>query len=281
MAVVGSDCRIFSPPFTDLDETPEDTVSVPTVAVASLLSGALPSPTSEAVPDTTGLYRATLTAGDHLSAVDLLTVVWTGTVSGASRALTTSVDVAGGAYVPTDALIGQRSLLSAGATVDDARLWRDVFERLAESARGVAFVPRLATHSVPGDGRTVAALQHHRVRELVAVWVDGVAGDLSDYELLPNGMVKGSFTATTKFAFTHGYDSPPPALVAACKDYVRAKLLAGTSDQAKNVISFTDRVSGETYRYGTADWRAGRFTGMESVDSLISSVPDESIPATA
>lgn len=280
--VVGSDARVISPLFTDLDEVPAAVTGLPTVSVVSLLTGALAAPTAEAAPDQTGLYRVTLTADDHLAAVDELTITWTGTVDGAARTLTSTAAVAAGVYVPTDVLASQRTLPDTTAGLDVIRAWRDVFEWLAERARGVAYVPRLAVEDHPANSRGVVSLGWARAREIRAVWVDGVAADVDAYTLDPGaGTLTGSFCGATRIAYLHGHDGPPAALVVACRDYVRAKVLSDTSDQHRNVISFTDRVSGETYRYGTADWAAGRWTGMESIDSLIASVDDERIPAVA
>lgn len=277
--VVGSDARVISPLFTDLDEVPAAVTGVPTVSVVSLLTGALAAPTATAYPDMTGLYRATLTAAVHLTEPDELTITWAGTVDGAARTLTSTAEVAGGVYVPTDVLAGQRTVPDTTVGLDVVRAWRDVFEWLAERARGVAYVPRLAVEDHPVTDRGVVSLGWARPRAIRAVWVDGVAVDADAYTLDAGaGTVSGSFCSPTRIAYTHGHDRPPAALVVAERDYVRAKVLSDTSDQHRNVISFTDRVSGETYRYGTADWKAGRWTGMESIDSLIASVPDERIP---
>lgn len=277
--VVGSDARVISPLFTDLDEVPAAVTGVPTVSVVSLLTGALAAPTAAAHPDQVGLYRATLTAADHLTEPDELTLTWAGTVGGAVRTLTSTVEVAGGVYVPTDVLASQRTLPDTAVGLDVVRSWRDVFEWLAERARGVAFVPRLAVEDHPASVRGVVTLRRARPRVIRAVWVDGVAADPNDWVLDPaSGTVTGSFESVTRIAYEHGHDRPPTALVVACRDYVRSKALSDTSDQQRNVISFTDRVSGETYRYGTSDWSAGRWTGLQSIDELISSVPDERIP---
>jgi hypothetical protein len=228
----------------------------------------------------TGFYRATLTAAAHLTGLDQLTLTWAGEVAGAARTLTSTAEVAGGVYVPTDVLAAQRTVPATGIDLAAIRAWRDTFEWLAERARGAAYVPRLAVEDHPATERGVVSLRWARARELRAVWVDGVAqDDLDAWCLDPGaGTVKGPFTRPTRLAYTHGHDQPPPALVVACRDYVRAKALADTSDQQRTVLSFTNLASGETYRYGTADWKAGRWTGMEGIDSLIASVDDERIP---
>lgn len=274
--VAGSDARVVSPLFTDLDEAPCATTGVPTVAVTSVLNGALSAPTATAWTGHTGRYRATLTAATHLAAVDQLTVTWTGTADGAARTLTQQVDVAGGVYVQTDVLAAQRTVPETDLGMEALRAWRTSFELIAERARGVAYVPRLAIEDHPASHRCSVPLEWARPRELLAVWVDGEAVDVDLYELDKGSKtVSGDFSYPVRLAYSHGYTQPPEALVAACQDYVRAKALSTTSDQARTVLSFTNLASGEVYRYGTADWDAGRWTGMESVDSLISSVDDE------
>jgi hypothetical protein len=279
--VAGSDARVVSPTFTDLDELPAACDAAPTLAVSSLLGRTLTAPTVSAVPGESGRYRATLAATTHLATLDRLTLTWSGAVGGAARTLTQVVDVAGGCFVPTEVLASTRTVPESASTLDAVRAWRDVFERLAERARGVAFVPRLAVEDMPVSDRPTALLSHVRPRALLAVWVDGVAADVADWTMHPSGVVEGSFVSPTRFAYSRGHDEPPGALVVACRDYVRSKLLADTSDHNRNVLSFTDRVSGETYRFGTADWAAGRWTGLTSVDELIASVPDERIPGLA
>lgn len=278
--VAGSDARVISPLFTDLDETPAATATTPTVAVSSLLAGTLTAPAVAAWDGHAGLYRATLTAAAHLTGLDQLTLTWTGDVGGAARVLASTEEVAGGVYVRTDVLAAQRTLPDTGVNLAALRVWRDAFEWLAERARGVAFVPRLAVEDHPATERGVVSLRWPRAREIRAVWVDGVAqDDLAAWCLDQGaGTVTGPFTRPTRIAYSHGHDQPPPALVVACRDYVRAKALSDTSDQQRTVLSFTNLASGETYRYGTADWKAGRWTGMETIDSLIASVDDERIP---
>lgn len=271
---------MVSPIFTGLDDMPASADSLPTLAVSSLLEGDLASPTVEAVPGALGRYRAVLSAATHLSVLDRLTLTWAGAVGGAARSVSQVVDVAGGCYVPTEVLATARTVPESSLTLDAVRAWRDSFEVLAERARGVAFVPRLAVEDFPASDRSTVLLREARPREIVAVWVDGTSADVADYDL--NGsVVSGSFTGRTRVAYGHGHDEPPGPLVMACREYVRSKLLADTSDQQRNVLSFTDRVSGETYRYGSADWGAGRWTGLTSVDELIASVPDERIPGLA
>lgn len=274
--VVGSDARLVSPVFTDLDESPSAADSTPTVTVTSVTRGALATPTATAHPGR-GYYRVTLTADDHLDVIDRLTVTWSAEVDNAVRVLTQTVDVSGGVYVPTDHLAGLRTVPDTAVEMDAVRAWRDAFEMLAEEARGVAYVPRIAVEDHPGCSPVL--LGHKQPRELLAVWVDGVERDVDGFTLdASRGHVTGPASgAVVRVAYSHGYDAPPPPLVAACREYVRAKILADTSDMQRAVLSYTNLASGEVYRYGTSDWNAGRFTGMAVVDDLIAQVHDERV----
>ena len=277
--VVGSDARVTSPTFVDLDGLAAATDATPTLAVVSARTGeTLAAPTVTA-SGTTGVYQATLTAATHLAEVDRLSLTWAGEVDSAARSLSAVVDVAGGVYVTTTELSLLRTVPQSGSSLDSVRFWRDSFEALAEEARGVAYVPRLAVETRPGSGLCRLMVGHRQVRSVVSIEIDGTAQSLTDVTGTADGYIDAPFAfpagASIAVVYEHGYDAPPGALVAACREYVRSKLLAETSDQGRNVIAFTNLATGEQFRYGTADWSAGRFTGLEDVDALIRSVPDE------
>lgn len=289
--VAGSSTRIYSPIFVDLDESPawvdgSDAVGV-AATVTSVSAGTLDPLTPERT-ETTGVYQAVLDADGHLSAPDRLTVTWTGAVESYARTLTQQVEVAGGQYLGFDELASLRTIPDVNATPVDIRLYRDAFERLAERARGVAYVPRFAvdTFNGPTVGNYVR-LSNRRPRSIVSVIVDGTpVTDLDGYvfdsvgRLFLGGGHLG-WSSELQVAYIHGHDAPPPAITEAGRQWIRAQLLASASDHSRTLLSITNMASGETYRFGTADWSAGRYTGMESVDQLINSVADERIPGLA
>ena len=284
--VVGSDAYAYAPLFVDLDERPTACDTTPTVAVTSARTGTtLTAPTAVAVSSgQPGAYRTVLTEADHTGDLDLLTLTWSGLVDTYTRTLTTTVEVAGGAYVATSELVEARAIVPDGIDLyTRARVWRTAFERLAERARGVAFVPRFAieTHR---PGRTVA-VHEARPREVLALWVDDVAQTAANFALSPAGILTNSDgsaytpTGVPVVAYSHGHDDPPAPIVEACRVWVRGRMLADGSDAQRNVLSFTNLASGEVYRYGTSDWSAGRFTGVAEVDDLINAVDDERMPS--
>lgn len=281
---VGSDARIYSPRFTDLDEEPAwCTPSQPTVAVVSQRTGTtLAAPTATSSTET-GVHQVTLTAAAHLTQLDALTVTWSGSTDGVTVARSQVVPVAGAVYVPTTDLAQLRTVPESGTVYPFLRGLRDAFEDLAERARGVAFVPRWATesHRVPASGTVV--LDWPRARELTSLTVDGFDYDVDAVDLDPAASTVRGLPADTlaTFGYTHGYDAPPQALVEACREWVRSRALTETSDHARNLLSYTDLSTGAAYRYGTADWSEGRFTGIMAVDDLIRLVPDEREPRVA
>ncbi len=285
-AVVGSDTPVTSPRFVDAAEVPTACDATPTVAASSAAGATLATLTASAVEGQAGAYTTTLTADSHLTAPDVLTLTWTGIVGGADRVLSQVLEVAAGVYVPTHELLEQRTMGDAGAAAERVRQWRDAFEAIAEEARGTAYVRRLAVET--HRGRSSVLVHRAHPDTVRSVTIAGTAQDASEFTIGHEGLLLQNGARcvvaeadTVVVAYEHGYTVPPPAIVQACREYVRAKILADTSDQGRNVISFTNLATGEQYRYGTADWSAGRFTGMESVDALIRSVPDERFPSVA
>lgn len=159
------------------------------------------------------------------------------------------------------------------------------FETIAERARGVAYRVRTATWSGRAVGSGSITLPHPKVVAVSAVSVDATAltaeqlADLDpvDGESLLNGgtWARGQQLVVT---YTHGFTEPPPAILRACKEFVRAKRLAATSNQPRNILSYQDPDTGYSYRESTANWPAGRYTGLMVVDDAINSVEDYRIP---
>lgn len=154
------------------------------------------------------------------------------------------------------------------------------FEELVENYRGVAFTPREATEAVdlPEAGATRISLTWPQVRSITSVTVDGDVADTDTYRLTADGrlVVDGSLVAFTGtelvVVYEHGYSSPSPALLRACREYVRTVALADRSNVGRDVI----RQSGSdmTIQYSTPDPAAGRPTGFLEVDRIINLQPN-------
>lgn len=280
--IVDSDALVVGPTFTGTDEEAAATTGVPTVTVTSRALGTtLTAPTASAGTGT-GVYTVPLTTSAHTGSIDVLDLVWTGTVSGKTRVLSQSVEVVGGFY---ESIPNLRSIttLSSAATRPAAQLrrFRNELEDICEMARGTAFVHRCAieTHTT-GPVR----LKHRHVVSLLAVTIDGVAKTAADYTADPITRTltttDGSavyFTDSVRVAYVHGYQSPPGALVEACREYVRAKATIDSSNANRNPTSVTELATGTVYRFGTADPKYGRWTGIEGVDERINQVDDERV----
>lgn len=152
------------------------------------------------------------------------------------------------------------------------------FEAIAEEYRGVAFEPRTAVETFPTVFTNTVLLSHPMVTAVTAVTVDGTALTSDERGLLeveswgkvttPSGWY-GKVVVT----YTHGHAEPPPAVLRGCREFVRAKVLEGSGNGPRNAISYQDD-SGWSYRDSTADWAAGRPTGLRVVDDALNSLPD-------
>jgi hypothetical protein len=153
------------------------------------------------------------------------------------------------------------------------------FESMVEDYRGVAFTPRTATEAVdlPAGGATKIVLDWPRVRSITSVTVDGVLAATDTYRLDSDGalVVDGdatSFTGTTMtVVYEHGFDSPSPVLLRACREYVRIVAVADRSSVPRDIIATS--TDGMSTRFSTPDMGAGRVTGYLEVDRLINLQP--------
>lgn len=276
--LVDSDATITGPVFTDADETAADTTSTPTVTAVSRVSGETLTAPSVTALAAAGAYTADLTAAAHTAELDVIDLTWTGTVAGKTRTYSQTVEVVGGFY---DSIPSLRTITSlASRPVAQLRKYRAEIEDKCEEARGTAYVPRCAIETFTSGP---VRLRHRHVQRILSITVDGTTRDVADYEVDPitrtvttaNGGIW--FTTDVVIAYVHGYLSPPAALVEACREFVRAKVTIDSADANRNPTSVTNLATQEIYRFGTADPKYGRWTGLESVDSRINSVTDERV----
>ncbi len=271
-APTGTDATVTSPPFVAADGyTPTDTAVFATVTVTSAAGQTL---TVSAVSNLSaaGLYSVTI---QGLASPDLLTLVWTGQVAGADQRWEHQVEVVGGFYVTLGEMYAYNDVDSSKYPPERINELRAEFEDIAERWTGQAWVPRFATERLCGS-----LLSRMVPRDLVAVTdYYSTVVDFSGWLLDRTGQVQSWFgsyslnagTAPYTVAYTHGADRPPADLVAACKTYIRAKLLEDGNRIGKDTLSFADP-SGGTTRYSTPDWNAGRPTGLLDVDRVLCSL---------
>jgi hypothetical protein len=159
------------------------------------------------------------------------------------------------------------------------------YEELAERARGVAYRHREATTTLLAPAcRTT--LPHVMVVSVDSVTVDGVEWTTEQVEEITVvgalGVIEAHWTGglVVDVAYTHGYENPPSTILRACREFVRARAIESQGNAPRNAISWQDD-SGWSYRDGTADWNAGRYTGLRIVDDAINTATDFRTPGVA
>lgn len=266
--LTGNDMVIVSPAFTEADgETGSATDSTPTVTATSAAGQALTVGAVTALDDD-GRYSVTVQA---VTNPDRITVVWSGAVSSVDQQFTQRLEVAGGVYLGTDELADLPDIDSAKHGMDVLQRLRDEFESIAERWCGQAFVPRFATAVL----RDQMMLPHKHPRSILSA-TDGAGTTLvtTSWRVTAWGAVLDSYDSTicatypVTVVYTHGDDAPPPELVAACRDFVRAKVFSSASRVGPDVLRITDP-SGITEQYSTPDWSKGRPTGLLDVDRTL------------
>lgn len=269
--LTGNDMVVTSPAFVEADgETGSATDSTPTVAVTSAGGQSLTVGTPVAAADD-GRYTVTIAAATN---PDRLTVVWTGAVASADQRFTQHVEVAGGVYLSGDELADLDGIDTARDQIATLAAWRDEFEGIAERWIGRAFVPRFESEVLRG----AMLLKHAYPRSILSA-TDGNGSALvtTSWDLTEWGMILDAFDAPVcplypvTVAYTHGEDAPPAELVSACRQYVRAKVLAQRNRQGADVLRMTDP-SGITEQFSTPDWDKGRPTGLLDVDRTLVSL---------
>ena len=161
------------------------------------------------------------------------------------------------------------------------------FKEIAESYRGVAFETTTATAvKVPGRADRKLATPHLKLISLSAASLDGTAltsDERADVTIWADeGILEraAGWSATqVSLTYTHGYASPPAAVLDACTEYVLCVLRARASGVSRNTLS--EATEAGTTRYSTPDWYAGRPTGWLEVDRLLNSLPDYRTPGIA
>jgi hypothetical protein len=191
------------------------------------------------------------------------------------------------AYLTADQLRDARALESQERMPDDLlEAFVAEFEALAERYRGVAYEPREATVTLPGACGMSLALPNVLVTEVSAVSTDGTDFTQDDLDAMTVWSEMGilervdGWPGPVVVTYTHGFASPPPAVLRACREFVRAKALQYTGNQPRNALSYTDD-NGFSYRESTADWNAGRPTGLMVVDDALNSLDDYRTPGIA
>jgi hypothetical protein len=150
------------------------------------------------------------------------------------------------------------------------------FEDIAERYRGVSYIARTTTETVEVDRCKRHVLEHVKVTAISSITVEGIA--VTEYTFRDGFSVvfDGEQTGTLAVAYTHGFTSPPVAVLRACREYVRSNATADRSRVPRDVISQSG--DGFTTRYSTPSWDQGRPTGWVAVDTILNSLTDYRAP---
>jgi hypothetical protein len=263
-AAKGSTITIRSDPFDGAPTPPTATV---TRADGSEL-------TAPAVDVDGNQVTVVLTAVEHLDRLDQLTVEITADVDGAPQTQVVEVDVIGSHWVTLGALRTEPQLTNAAQFSDDLlREVRDEWESHIEHLCNLRMTPGYGVERVTGTGATSLMLATEEVTAIRAVAVDGEIVDVADCTLGPHGTLTrlAGFGRglTVEVHLEHGLRRPPPKLVREVRKAVTRELLARGAHAPTDAIRETSPEGGVTIQYSTPDPSAGRWTGILSLDPVI------------
>lgn len=152
------------------------------------------------------------------------------------------------------------------------------FEALAEEYRGCSFLSRTGTVTRPGNRTTTLDLPHVDVTALTSITIDGTALSTEQRALVAirsgGRLVRdaGWYGTNIVVVYTYGITTPP-AILRACREWVRAKATAEAGNLPRNVAVPVDG-SASFPAVSRADWAAGTPTGLPQVDAALNSLPD-------
>jgi hypothetical protein len=197
--------------------------------------------------------------------VDRLTATWK---VGSDTIGTTIVDVVGAHWFPLTRLRARKGLQNV-ADVDLIRA-RDSFADLADRVTGVAWVPRWHSQTLHHEGGCRIVADWPKVREIVAVTIEGTTQTLTDWEISASGSIieaplwigRGHEVTVE---FRHGYNLPPSDLVDAAIRACEWNLLGDASNVSPRAMGFSNEAG--TFRYATADRKHP--TGLPEVDAVL------------
>ena len=189
-------------------------------------------------------------------------------------------------YLTAADLTGSGGVLDNTTDFPEATLTALVaeFEELAERYRGRAYRPRSVVVTVPGTTSNTLLLDYIDVSAVTAATIDGDAIDEEAVTVWPDGRLVrsagwGTCESQVVVTITHGADEPPPAVLRACREFVRAKATAARGNLPRDVPrQLTGNDAGYIAPIPPANWTGGAPTGIKVVDDALNSVPDARIP---
>jgi hypothetical protein len=251
--------------------------------------------TGAATTGTGAAARAYTLSAIYTADLDVLTVVWSGTISAAAVTITQECEVIGDwLFTIAEARAAHPDLLEA--TYPDATI-QAIRERITEwfaEICGVSFVERFRRVVVSGDGTAelllpeamrVTALRRAEERTSgTQTWTALSAGDLADVLVEPIGLLVretiGTWTAgrrNWRIGYEHGWEQvPEPIKHAALRVLISQVFPSNHSDRA---LSETNSLG--TFRLAAPDARTwGRWFGLPLVDAVLAEY-SERLPGMA
>lgn len=263
----GSTVTITSEPFDAAPDTPTCTV------VRADGTEITPAPECTAEDD---MVLVPLTAATHLDELDQLTV----TITSGNEVQVIEVDVIGSNWVSIASLRKEPKLGDVTAFPDALlREVRDEWESWIEELCNLRMTPGYGVEKHWGRRRRWLSLDANEVTAIRSVTVDDVA--VTGAILGPDDRVEYApgFGATNRVEvhFEHGLTRPPGKLVREVRKAIARELLRRGAQTPNDVISETSTQGGPVIRYSTPDPRAGRWTGIMSLDPIITELRRDDI----
>jgi hypothetical protein len=249
-----------------VDESPTSASGSVTYSIKRL-DGTVVASGSATGPAPVGVYQVTVPAQ---STVDVLTLDWTGTISGAVVTARDFIEIVGGYLFGLAEARAMPPVLSSvkypTATLAARRI---SVEQECEEICGQAFVPRFGRARVPA-GRATLTLPHINVRALRGVTINGAARSLTGLGVSEAGVITGGTWVTGTpdpviiVEYEHGLDYPPEDLREAAMLRLRSRLSMGDTGVPQRALSFTVG-DGGTYRLSVP---SARRVGIPEIDGV-------------
>jgi hypothetical protein len=273
--VKGSAISIPSPVFVGADgETPTDCTGTPTCTVTRDDGTALTAAVVTAAAGV-GYYTAAITS-THTSALDVLSIVWTGTAGGYLQVYRSTVEIVGEHYVSI-AELRSVSGLSDVIKFPSAELaeQRDALADTIDDWCQTTFTTRYRREQLRGDGSRHLLLDRWPCTSLRSVTVDGASVSTAEFDLDETGCLvwtEDVFDSPTygdrNVVVVYEYGQPLPSdLRREAVRYLRWKCAQLAITAQAQAISET--VDGRTVRYSTPDPAHGRPTGGIDLDAAL------------
>lgn len=181
---------------------------------------------------------------------------------------------------------------AVGAPLDDEDTYTDddlealiaEFENIAEQYLGQAFTAResatetrwlVNSRTLKVTWPNVVTVNSIAITDTAGTVTTLTSADWSIMGDLPLIDLGGYYTGTAAIDYDHGPATaadPRPALLRACREYVRACVLADKSSVPRDIV-YEASADGYGTRYADPDPAKGRPTGYRVVDRLLNSIP--------